>query len=162
MYKRIIKYNNFKGERKIEEYYFYLSPKDLKKFNANYEGGIKGLFEKMVSKGNDKLILETIEDIVLSSYGVISDDGNRFIKNEKVREEFEYSAAYEQLFDELTATADAFGEFLKKVLPNDVQAEIAKAEKEGNVEMPEIVTEMLKEQEAAEANKVVDITPVEG
>ena len=162
MYKRIIKYTNLKDERKVEELYFYLSPKNLKKLDAKYQdqGGIRGLFQKMITKNDNRLILETIEDIILSSYGIVSEDGNRFIQNDTVRSEFECSCAYEQLFDELTSTAEAFGEFLKKILPNEVQAEIAKAEKEGNVEMPEIVAEMLKEQEAAE--KVTSIAPVEG
>ena len=162
MYKRIVKYTNLKDERKVEELYFYLSPKNLKKLDAKYQdqGGIRGLFQKMITKNDNRLILETIEDIILSSYGIVSEDGNRFIQNDTVRADFECSCAYEQLFDELTSTAEAFGEFLKKILPNEVQAEIAKAEKEGNVEMPEIVAEMLKEQEAAE--KVKSIAPVEG
>lgn len=162
MYKRIVKYTNLKDERKVEELYFYLSPKNLKKLDAKYQdqGGIRGLFQKMITKNDNRLILETIEDIILSSYGIVSEDGNRFIQNDTVRADFECSCAYEQLFDELTSTAEAFGEFLKKILPNEVQAEIAKAEKEGNVEMPEIVAEMLKEQEAAE--KVQSIAPVEG
>lgn len=162
MYKRIVKYTNLKDERKVEELFFYLSPKNLKKLDAKYQdqGGIRGLFQKMITKNDNRLILETIEDIILSSYGIVSEDGNRFIQNDTVRADFECSCAYEQLFDELTSTAEAFGEFLKKILPNEVQAEIAKAEKEGNVEMPEIVAEMLKEQEAAE--KIQSIAPVEG
>lgn len=166
MLKRIVKFTNLKGEKKSEELYFYLSPKNLKKMDAKYQnvGGIKGLFEKMITKNDNRLILETIEDIILTSYGIVSEDGNRFIQNQTVREEFETSCAYEQLFDELTSTAEAFGEFLKKILPNDVQAEIAKAEKEGNVEMPEIVAEILKDQEENNAaeNKVTSIAPVEG
>ena len=43
--------------------------------------------------------------------------------------------------------ADKFSDFLKKILPNELQAQITKAEADGNVQMPELLAEALKDQE---------------
>lgn len=158
MLKKIIKYTDFNDMARTQEFYFYLSKKDIQVLNANYDGGLQGQFTKIMNKLDMKALLQTVEDIVLAAYGEKSEDGTKFIKNAKVREDFQYSAAYEALFDELTTgedAADKFSDFLRKVLPNDVQAQIAKAEAEGNVEMPEILAEAIKDQDAA--NKVTDI-----
>lgn len=159
MLKKIIKYTDYNDLPRTQEFFFYLSKKDIQVLNANYEGGLQGQFNKIMNKLDMKALLQTVEDIVLTSYGEKSDDGTKFIKNAKVREDFQYSAAYEALFDELTTgddAADKFSDFLKKVLPNELQAQIAKAEAEGNVQMPEILAEAIKDQEAA--NKVTDIS----
>lgn len=159
MLKKLIKYTDYNDLPRTQEFFFYLSKKDIQVLNANYEGGLQGQFNKIMNNLDMKALLHTVEDIVLAAYGEKSEDGTKFIKNAKVREDFQYSAAYEALFDELTTgddAADKFSDFLKKVLPNELQAQIAKAEAEGNVQMPEILAEAIKDQEAA--NKVTDIS----
>jgi hypothetical protein len=159
MLKKIIKYTDYNDLPRTQEFFFYLSKKDLQDLNANYDGGLQGQFNKIINNYDQKALLVTFEDIVLSAYGLKSEDGTKFIKNEKVREDFKYSAAYEALFDELTSgddAADKFADFLKKILPAELQAQIAKADAEGKTEMPEILAEVLKDQDAANA-KVVDI-----
>lgn len=155
MLRKIIKYTDYNDNTRTQEFFFYLSKKDIQKLNAKYDGGIQGRFNIIMNKLDNRLLLETVEDLILSSYGEKSEDGTKFIKNPKVREDFQYSAAYEELFDELTTgddAADKFSDFLKKILPNDVQAQIAKAEAEGSIEMPELLAEAVKDQET-DANK---------
>lgn len=151
MLRKIIKYTDYNDNTRTQEFFFYLSKKDIQKLNARYEGGIQGRFNIIMNKLDNRLLLETVEDLILSSYGEKSEDGAKFVKNEKVRADFESSAAYEELFDELTTgdnAADKFSDFLRKILPNEVQAQIAKAEAEGNVEMPELLAEAIKDQKA--------------
>lgn len=153
MLKKIIKYTDYNDNARTQEFFFYLSKKDIQTLNAKYQedGGLSGRFNIIMNKQDMRRLLETVEDLVLTSYGEKSEDGERFVKNAKVRENFQYSAAYEALFDELTGdetAADKFSDFLRKVLPNEVQANIAKAEAEGKVEMPEILAEAIKDQEA--------------
>ena len=159
MYKRIIKYTDYNDMKRTQEFYFYLSSKDIKMMDAHIDGGLENLLIRMVNDMDNKALLETIEMIILSAYGKRSDDGTTFDKSQETVNKFKYSAAYEQLFDELTESPDAFADFLKKVLPADVQAKIAESEKSGNANMPEIVSEIIKDQEAA---KVTDISPVQG
>ena len=155
MLKKMLKYTDYNDVLRTQEFYFYLSKKDIQMLNAKYQedGGLSGRFNIIMNKMDMRRLLETVEDLVLNSYGEKSEDGSKFIKNVKVREDFQYSAAYEALFYELTVgddAADKFSDFLRKILPNDVQAQIAKAEAEGNVEMPEILAEAIKDQNAME------------
>jgi len=151
MLKKIIKFTDYNDLPRTQEHFFYLSKKDLQNLNAKYEGGLQGQFNKIINNYDQKALLVTFEDIVLTSYGLKSEDGTKFVKNDEVRENFQYSAAYEALFDELTSgddAADKFADFLKKILPNELQAQIAKADAEGKTEMPEILAEVLKDQDA--------------
>lgn len=162
MLRKVIKYTDYNDNTRTQEFFFYLSKKDIQVINAKYQedGGLQGRFNQIINKLDQRKLLETVQDLVLTAYGEKSEDGSKFIKNDKVREDFEYSAAYEALFDELTDgkdAADKFSDFLKKILPNDVQAQIAKAEAEGNMEMPEILAEAIKDQETDSA-KVTDIS----
>lgn len=153
MLKKLVKYTDYNDNARSQEFYFYLSKKDIQKLNAKYQedGGLGGRFNIITNKMDMRRLLETVEDLVLTAYGEKSEDGERFVKSPEAREKFQYSAAYEALFDELTGdetAADKFSDFLKKILPNEVQAQIAKAEAEGNIEMPEILTEAIKDVEA--------------
>lgn len=153
MLKKIIKYTDFNDNARTQEFYFYLSKRDIQALDAKYQedGGLSGRFNIIVNDRDARRLLETVEDLILLSYGVKSEDGTKFNKSEKVREDFRWSAAYETLFDELTdmkENTDKFSDFLRKILPNDVQAQIAKAESEGKVEMPEILAEAIKDTEA--------------
>lgn len=152
MLKKIIKFTDFNDLPRTQEHYFYLSRRDLQNLNAKYEGGLQGQFTKIINNYDQKALLMTFDDIVLTAYGLKSEDGTKFVKNDEVKENFKYSAAYDALFDELTLgddAADKFADFLRKILPAELQAQIAKAEAEGNVEMPEILAEALKDQDAA-------------
>ena len=150
MLKKIIKYTDYNDTPRTQEFYFYLSKRKLQQLNAKYEGGLQGQFTKILNDYDQKALLETFDDIVLTAYGLKSEDGTQFIQTKEVRDKFENSAAYEALFDELTLgddAADKFSDFLKKILPNELQAQITKAEADGNVQMPELLAEALKDQE---------------
>lgn len=154
MLKKLIKYTDFNDNLRTQEFYFYLSKRDIQALDAKYQedGGLSGRFNAIVNDRDARKLLETVEDLILLSYGIKSEDGTKFNKSEKVRDDFRWSAAYETLFDELTDMSDntdKFSDFLKKILPNDVQAAISKAEAEGKVEMPEILSEAIKDVEAS-------------
>ena len=157
MLKRIIKYTDYNDVKRTQEHYFYLSTKDIKMIDAKV-GGLESLLVNMVNNMDNKALLETIEMFILSAYGERSADGTVFNKSPEVVNKFKYSAAYEQLFNELTETPEAFSDFLNKVLPADVQNKINEAEKNGTkANMPEIVSEIIKDQEDS---KITDISPV--
>ena len=70
--------------------------------------------------------MRIFKDLVLKSYGVKSDDGRRFIKNEKLREEFEQTEAYSILYMELSTDADAAAAFVNGIIPADVAKQLPK------------------------------------
>ena len=95
MLKKIIKYTDYNDNARTQEFFFYLSKKDIQTLNAKYQedGGLSGRFKIIMNKQDMRRLLETVEDLVLTSYGEKSEDGERFVKNAKVREAFQYSAA---------------------------------------------------------------------
>lgn len=159
MYKKIIRYTDFSDEpqERVQEFYFFLSTTELKMMNAKVPGGMGQLFQAMVNNMDSYSLLTTIEDIILSAYGKRTPDGTGFTKSEEIRNEFKCSAAYNVLFNEITESPDAFANFIKKIVPSDVQASIAKEETSGNTKMPEIVAEVLKTNGGSE---VATVTPV--
>lgn len=149
MYKRTIKYTDFNGVERTQDFYFYLSKTNLTKLNSRVEGGIQNKFEKMINKIDVKELVATVEELILSAYGEKSDDGTRFIQNEKLSTEFSQTPAYDDLFMSLINDPDALADFIKKILPQDLQVKIEEEMAKGNV--PNIVPE-------SEPAKVTDIS----
>lgn len=133
MLKKSITYTNFNGEEKTSDFYFNLTKTELVKLEASVPGGftsrVLGLFglnSKNAKEGVDasdvavdytKEIIGLFETLILSAYGKRSADGDSFIKNDQVREEFKNSAAYDVLFMELMSNPEAAGAFMKAVIP---------------------------------------------
>ena len=149
MYKRTIKYTDFNGVERTQDFYFYLSKTNLTKLNSRVEGGIQNKFEKMINKIDVKELVATVEELILSAYGEKSDDGTRFIQNEKLSTEFSQTPAYDDLFMSLINDPDALADFIKKILPQDLQVKLEEEMAKGNV--PNIVPE-------SEPAKVTDIS----
>lgn len=149
MYKRTIKYTDFNGVERTQDFYFYLSKTNLTKLNSRVEGGIQNKFEKMINKIDVKELVATVEELILSAYGEKSDDGTRFIHNDQLSTEFSQTPAYDDLFMSLINDPDALADFIKKILPQDLQVKIEEEMAKGNV--PNIVPE-------SEPAKVTDIS----
>ena len=128
MLKRPITYEDFNGETITDIYYFHLSKPELLKLQVGNSGGLNGLIQRIIETKDSEGIIAECEKLVLMSYGQKSDDGKRFVKSDELREEFSQTAAYQHLFMEIATNEDAAVEFLKGVLPADMQDEIEKAE----------------------------------
>ena len=128
MLKRPITYEDFNGETITDIYYFHLSKPELLKLQVGNSGGLNGLIQRIIETKDSEGIIAEFEKLVLMSYGQKSDDGKRFVKSDELREEFSQTAAYQHLFMEIATNEDAAVEFLKGVLPADMQDEIEKAE----------------------------------
>ena len=137
MYKKTITYTDFNDVTRTQDFYFYLSKADITKLNSRVEGGIQTKFEKIMNKFDIKGLVDTVEELVKASYGEKSDDGTRFIKSKELSEAFSQTNAYDELFMELISTENALADFIKKVLPNDVQMKIEEEMAKGNI--PNIV-----------------------
>lgn len=128
MLKRPITYEDFNGETVTDIYYFHLSKPELLKLQVGNAGGLNGLIQRIIETKDGEGIIAEFEKIVLMSYGQKSDDGKRFTKSEELRTEFSQTAAYQTLFMEIATNDTKAVEFLKGILPADMQDEIEKAE----------------------------------
>lgn len=152
MYKKTIVYEDFNEIQRTQNFYFYLSKVKLTKLNASVEGGIQEKFEKIVNKFDVNGLIDVVDKLIRYSYGEKSDDGTRFIQSDELSEEFSQTNAYEVLFMELINDPDTLADFIKKVLPKDLQAKIDEEMAKGNI--PSIVpAEEAKEAKALEIKK---------
>lgn len=126
MLKKTIKYTNFNDEEVEEDFYFHLSKAELIEMEVSHEGGFKQWLETIVAAEDGKEIISEFKKIILAAYGKRSEDGRQFIKNQALRDEFESSEAYSELFMELVTDSEAGATFVNGVIPKGLAEEIEK------------------------------------
>lgn len=118
MLKKSITYENFNGETVTKDCYFNLTKAEcvLLQFNTG-NGYFEEAMKQVINERDAKKIGEFFKEIILTSYGEKSADGERFEKSEEIRKRFESSAAFSELFMEITFDDVKAAEFLKGILP---------------------------------------------
>lgn len=119
MIKKTVKYKDYNGNEREDVCLFNLDEAELMEMELSTTGGLSTTIEKIVQEQDTAKIIEMFKDIVLKSYGKISDDGRRFIKNDELRDEFRQSKAYSTLFMELATDAEAATKFIEGVIDID-------------------------------------------
>jgi len=124
--KKTITYKDFNDETVSEDFFFHLSKAELIELEMSHKGGLSASLERIVAAEDGKGIIAEFKNIILSAYGQRSEDGKRFIKNQQLRDEFESTEAYSELFMELVTNTDSAIEFVNGVIPSDMAEEAAK------------------------------------
>ena len=128
MLKQRVKYEGFDGELIEEDLYFNLTRMDLIELNDRYESkGMAAYMDKIVKEKNIKELYKVLKDIVLMAYGVKSEDGKRFIKNQTVKDEFAESLAFSQLIEDFHETDTAMSDFITGITSQIKGLELATA-----------------------------------
>lgn len=122
MLKRPIKYTDFNGNEITEDFYFNLTKAEVVKMQLSIDEGLAEMLQRIVQTEDKPALIREFENILLMSYGVKSEDGKRFVKNDELRADFLNSAAYDQLFTELITNEQVIADFILGVLPNDMKA----------------------------------------
>ena len=117
MIKKTIKFVDYNGNEREEDFYFNLTKAELTEMELSTEGGMEQLIRKIVSEQDNKKIVEMFKKIILKSYGEKSPDGRRFIKSQELSDAFAQTEAYSELFMELATDADAAAAFVNGVVP---------------------------------------------
>lgn len=116
MLKKTIKYIDFNGMERSEDFHFNLTKVELMRMEANVQGGLSAKLER-VSKAQDAAaIMEVMEDLIRKSYGKKTSDGG-FVKRPEYVDEFVSTEAYSELFMELVTDAEAAANFVKGIVP---------------------------------------------
>jgi hypothetical protein len=126
MFKRDVTYEDFDGEEVTETFYFNLSKRELIQLEVEYKEGLRDALQRIVKSNDNKTLVAEFQKIVLLAYGIKSDDGRRFIKNDTIREEFSQTAAYDSLFMELAMDDTAAAAFINGIVPKDLAQEVEK------------------------------------
>lgn len=117
MIKKTITYIDYKGNERTEDFYFNLNKAEAMKLELSTKGGLSKMIEDIVAAEDTPTIIKVFEDMICKSYGVRSDDGKRFIKDDAKLQEFKQTEAYSQLFMELATDTKAAIDFFNQVVP---------------------------------------------
>lgn len=134
MLKREITYKNLDGETVTNEFYFNLTKAEIAELELSHFGGL-GEFIKRVSATQDqKVLVEEFKRIILLCYGIR--DGDSFIKTDQLRQRFEGTNAYSELFIEFLTVPGSLETFIRGVVPQEWEEERKAAEKKAVMPPP--------------------------
>lgn len=163
MLKKTITDTNFDGEEKTKDFYFNISKAEIGNMQMSTEGGLEKLFRDLIDTHDEKKQAKLFNDLILSSYGEVSKDGDFFMKTDaeghRLADKFAQSAAYSELFIELATDTNKFIKFVIGILPKDFQKALIdsgwdkKDFNDPNVVNAVVVEAKKEAAEAAEANK---------
>lgn len=119
MLKKSIKYVDYDGNERTEDFYFNLNKAEVIELQLGTVGGLTKTLEKIVQEKDASRIIEYFKTLILKAYGEKSADGRRFIKSQELRDAFEQTEAYSELFMELASNAQMAAEFVNGVLPKE-------------------------------------------
>jgi hypothetical protein len=120
MLKKTIKYTDFDGVAREEDFYFNLTEAELAEMNLMTKGGLKSYLESIISTQDTPALAELFKQIINKSYGVKSPDGRKFVKSPEILSDFVYTQAYSNLYMSLIADADAASSFINAIVPASI------------------------------------------
>lgn len=124
MLKRPIKYTDYNGKERTEDFYFNLNKAEIFEMQNSVAGGLEGILNR-ISATNELIgIVAEMKRLLLASIGMRTDDG-KFVKSDQIRTDFESSAAYPVIFMELATDNNVAAAFIEGVLPADLVAATA-------------------------------------
>lgn len=118
MIKQPITYVDFNGEERTEDFYFHLSMPEVVRLEAKIGASLDEHSKKLAKDKDLDGMITFLENVVLSAYGIKSEDGRSFKKNEDLRSEFENSNAYAELFQMLLTQPELASKFGAGVADN--------------------------------------------
>ena len=121
MLKKTIKYTDYDGNEREEDFYFNLSKAEVTEMELSKEGGMSEYIKKISATQNAPEVIKLFKEIITKSYGEKSLDGKRFIKNKELTEAFTQTEAYSELFVELASNADEAVKFVNGIMPKNMK-----------------------------------------
>lgn len=96
----------------------------IQKISSQTDEVSQEVLENNTSMMNDAIrsLCILFDKLIDLSYGIRSDDGLRFVQNDKVLEEFKQTVAYDTLIAEMISNPDKMVAFIKSVMPVSVTA----------------------------------------
>ena len=120
-----IKYTDFNGVEREEEFMFNLTEAEITEMELTTDGGLSDSIKKIISAQDTPEIIKTFKMLLLKSYGEKSADGRRFIKSEELTEAFTQTNAYSQFFMELATDDKAAIAFINGIIPDSMRERVA-------------------------------------
>lgn len=141
MYTRTVTYEDFNGNTQTETLSFHLNTPEVVKWitSPKEESGLTldQIIEKLYDEKDISKMMDLFEDIIVRSYGVKSEDGKRFVKNEQATKEFLESEAYNQFIMDMITEENVASDFINNIIPKSVLEKAIASLKENADAIPE-------------------------
>lgn len=124
MWKFTAEYEDWNGNPRKRELLFNLTMAEMMALQNSVKGGIETYYQRILDEQDNVALYQRFEDLVKLTYGVKSDDGERFIKNDEVYNTFKESAAYDVFMQYLLTTEDGAAKFINGIMPAKVKAKL--------------------------------------
>ncbi len=134
MLKKLIKYTDYDGRERSENFYFYLNKAELMEMELGVDGGMQQMIQLIIDKQDIPKIMNAFKTIILKAYGEKSPDGRRFIKSEELSTAFSQTEAYSNLYMELVTDANAAAAFINGIVPEEVAQAVNERRKQDEVQ----------------------------
>lgn len=120
MLKKTIKYTDYNGNERQEDFYFNLNKAELTEMQLSVNGGLDAMLKTIIEANDQPTIMKVFKDLIMKSYGIKHIDGVQFEKSEEISRRFTQTEAYNVLFMEICTDAKAAAAFVNGILPNDL------------------------------------------
>ena len=124
MITKTIKYTDYNGKEREEDFMFNLSQAELTEMELGIKEGLAEKIRNIVEAQDTPEIIKIFKDLILKAYGEKSVDGRRFVKvsdtGVPLSIGFSQTEAYSKLFMELATDADAAAKFVNGIVPGDI------------------------------------------
>lgn len=133
MLKKTYTYKDYNGVERTESFYFHFTEAEILDMEMSAEGGFAERVQRIIDAKDQAALMKLIKKFVIDAYGVKSDDGRRFIKNEEVKTAFLECPAFSDIFMDMVTNDELAAEFVNSVIPDTMKkrfAEIAAGKKE--------------------------------
>lgn len=124
MLKKTVTYIDYNGVERTEVFYFHYNEAEILDMEMSTEGGFAERIQKIIDAKDQVSLMQVIKKFVIDAYGVKSEDGKRFIKNDTVRTEFLESPAYSQIWMELVMDDEVAADFINNVIPSGMKEKL--------------------------------------
>lgn len=129
MLKKSIKYTDYNGTERTEDFYFNLTKAEVMEMEMSTDGGFAEMINRVIAAQDVPTIIKIFKEIILKAYGVKSPDGKRFIKSEELSTEFSQTEAFSDLYMSLATNAEEATAFINAIVPADMSKDKAVASK---------------------------------
>lgn len=117
MLKKTVKYVDYNGVERVEDFYFNLTKAEVAEMEMSVEGGFSKMLKELVNSKDNVRIVQLFKEMVLKAYGEKSQDGRRFVKSKEISEAFAQTEAYSEIFMELALNEEAAAAFVNGIMP---------------------------------------------
>ena len=106
MFKIAQKYTDFDGNQREEDLYFNFTEPQMREFVTNEPTFSEENLSNLIATKDRMKMLAALQKLIVAAYGKRVDDGRVFKKSKEISENFECSAAYAQLMDDIMYKGD--------------------------------------------------------